>query len=92
MAKNQELQRIDNFVIFKTDTGKVNVEVYFRDDTLWLTQKTMASLFERDRTVITKHLKNIFKENELNEEMVCAKFAHTTPHGAMQGKNVGKDN
>lgn len=90
MAKNQELQRIDNFVIFKTDTGKVNVEVYFQDDTLWLSQKTMAELFEKGRSTITEHLRHIFNEKELDEKVVCREFRHTTPHGAIQGKTQEK--
>lgn len=85
-----ELQKIDNFVIFQTETAKVNIEVYFKDDSLWLTQKLISQLFEKDRTVISKHLKNIFSENELNEKLVCANFAHTTSHGAIEGKTQTK--
>jgi len=81
MAKNQQLQKFDNFVIFKTEKGKVNIEVFFKDDTLWLTQKLMAKLFDVDRSVITKHLGNIFKEGELKKISVSAKFAHTAPDG-----------
>ncbi len=46
----------------------------------------MSELFERDRTVITKHISNIFKEGELDEKLVCANFAHTTRHGAIIDK------
>ena len=46
----------------------------------------MAELFQRDRTVISKHIKNIFQDRELDENMVCAKFAHTTKHGAVENK------
>ena len=77
MPNKNDLQKIENFVIFQTETGKVNVEVFFQNDTLWLTQKTMAELFEKDRTVISKHLKNIFSEGELVKNVVCANFAHT---------------
>lgn len=86
MTAKNELQKIENFVIFQTETGKVNVEVYFQNDTLWLTQKAMSVLFEKDRTVITKHLKKIFETGELDEKVVCANFAHTTQHGAVKGK------
>ncbi len=84
-------QKFPNFVIFQTETGKVNIEVFFQNDTLWLTQKKKAELFEKDRSVISKHLKNIFKEGELYENMVCAKFAHTTQHGAIKGKTQEKE-
>ncbi len=74
-------QLLQNFVIFKTDNGKVNIDVYFKDDTLWLTQKLMGVLFEKGRSIITKHLQNIFAENELDENSVCANFAHTAEDG-----------
>lgn len=80
---SKELQRIKNFVIYQTETGKVNVEVYFQEDTLWLTQKVMAQLFNKGRSTITEHLKNIFSENELSEKSVCRDFRHT----AKDGKN-----
>jgi hypothetical protein len=91
MPDKNELQKIENFVIFQTATGKVNVEVYFQNDTLWLTQKAMAILFEKDRSVITKHLKKIFETGELDEKVVCANFAHTTQHGAIKGKLQERD-
>ncbi|MEI6866582.1 virulence RhuM family protein [Flavicella sp.] len=89
--KKNELQEINNFVIFETEKGKVNIDVYFKDETLWLTQKRIAELFEKDRTVISKHLKNIFESDELHENLVCANFAHTTQHGAIEGKTQTKE-
>lgn len=83
---SQELQRIENFVIYQTETGKVNVEVYFQDETLWLTQKVMAELFNKGRSTITEHLKKIFEEGELDEQVVCRDFRQSTPHGAIKGK------
>ncbi|TWI75577.1 hypothetical protein LZ24_00624 [Desulfobotulus alkaliphilus] len=79
-------EKVQNFVIFQTETGKINIEVFFYNETLWLTQKKIAELFEKDRSVITRHLKNIFHEGELDEKVVCANFAHTTQHGAVKGK------
>jgi hypothetical protein len=81
MTKKSDLQIIENFVIFQTETGKVNVEVFFQNDTLWLTQKNMAALFEKGRSTITEHLSNIFKEGELDEKSVCRNFRHTAPDG-----------
>ena len=57
------------------------------NDTVWLTQAQMAELFMKDRTVIGRHINNVFKEGELKKELVCAKFAHTTRHGAIEGKS-----
>jgi len=89
--KETGLQQFSNFVIFKTADGKVNIDVFFKDDTVWLTQKALSVLFEKDRSVITKHLKKIFESGELKEEVVCANLAHTTPHGAMSGKTQEKE-
>ena len=64
----------------------IKLEVNMQDETVWLSLEQMSKLFERDRTVITRHINNIFKNQELDKNEVCAKFAHTTEHGAIQGK------
>ncbi len=71
------------FLIFTNQAGEDSIEVRYQDDTIWLTQKLMAELFSVDRSVITKHLQNIFNDNELDQDSVCASFAHT----AADGKN-----
>lgn len=76
MAKN-ELQKINNFVIFQTDEGKINIDVFFAEDTLWLTQKVMAELFGTTKQNISLHLQNIFKEQELAENSVVKDFLTT---------------
>jgi len=86
MSNDNNLQKFSNFVIFQTKDGKVNIDVYFQDDTLWLTQKLIAELFEKGRSTITEHLKNIFAEGELDKKVVCRDFRHTTQHGAIKGK------
>ncbi len=73
--------------IYQTKEGKTQIEVKFEKETVWLSQAQIAELFQKDRTVITKHINNVFKEGELEEKLVCAKFAHTTQHGAIKGKN-----
>ncbi len=85
-----ELQKFSNFVIFQTENGKVNIDVYFQDETLWLTQKLIAELFEKGRSTITEHLKKIFAEGELDEQVVCRDFRLTTKHGAIKGKEQTK--
>ncbi len=57
-----------DFILFKTEDEKISVDVRFEDETVWLTQGQMAKLFERDRTVIVKHIANIFSEGELDEK------------------------
>jgi len=69
------------FLIFTKQSGENTIEVRIEDETVWLTQKLMSVLFEKDRTVITKHIKNIFQEGELDEKSVCANFAHTAEDG-----------
>lgn len=81
VPKSNELQEFNNFVLFTTDSGKVNIDVYFRDETLWLTQKRIAELFEKGRSTITEHLKRIFEDGELNENSVCRDFRHTAEDG-----------
>ena len=68
-------------ILYQTDDGNINVSVFFYDETFWLTQKAMADLFGVDRTVITKHLSNIFSDEELDKNSVCAIFAHTASDG-----------
>ena len=77
-------------VVYKTEDD-IRLEVQTDGETVWLTQEQMCRLFGRERSVITKHIANIFKEGELEREVVCAKFAHTTMHGAMKGKLQKKD-
>ena len=65
-----------SIVLYTTDDGNTQLEVTLDKDTVWLTQSQMAELFRRDRTVIARHIRNIFKEGELDENITCAKFAH----------------
>lgn len=74
----------NEIIIF--DNQDIKLEVNMKDETVWLSLEQMSKLFERDRTVITRHINNIFKDNELIKEEVCAKFAHTTIHGSIEGK------
>lgn len=73
-------------VIYKSEDGNIKVNVLFEGETVWLTQDQMATLFQRDKSVISRHIKNIFEENELDEKVVVAKNAITTQHGAIEDK------
>ena len=86
--KNENYLQKAEFLRFQsqTDNEDIKVQVIVKDETIWLSQKGMAELFEVDRSVISRHLKNIFDERELVAEVVCANFAHTTLHGAMDGR------
>lgn len=75
------LEAFENVVIFQTENGKVNVDVFFQHDTLWLSQKNMAMLFEINVPAISKHLKNIFESNELQEKSVVSILETTASDG-----------
>jgi len=72
--------------IYKSRDKQTQVEVRFENESVWLSQAQIAELFQRDRTVVSRHINSVFKEKELNEREVCANFAHTTQHGAIKGK------
>ena len=74
---------LTEFLLYTAPGGNVKVEVILNNETVWLTQKAIALLFGVDRSVITKHLKNIFENAELEELAVCAKNAHTAEDGKM---------
>lgn len=75
-----------NFLIYKTAKEDITVNAVIRDETIWLTQKAMSELFGVQTPAISKHLKSIFEEGELAQEVVVSKMEIPTPHGAMPGK------
>lgn len=82
MAKNFEIRNSTaEFLTFIASGKEDGVQVFYKNETIWATQKALATLFDVDRTVITKHLKNIFETAELQQDSVCAKFAHTAEDG-----------
>ena len=72
-------------ILYQPDNS-LKLDVRLENETVWLSQTQMSELFGRDRTVINRHIRNVFAEGELQENEVCAKFAHTTQHGAITGK------
>ena len=82
---------MNEIIIYESSNNQIEVNIQFEKETVWLNQEQLAILFERDRTVIGRHIRNIFKEQELDEKVVCANFAHTTKHGAIEGKQQSKD-
>ena len=61
-------EKHDEIVIYQSEDGQVKVDVLFENETVWLTQQQMSMLFQKDRTVITRHISNIFSEGELDEK------------------------
>ncbi|MBC8323990.1 MAG: virulence RhuM family protein [Candidatus Marinimicrobia bacterium] len=84
------MNKKNRLIIYQTEDGKIKIETHFENETVWLNIEQIAELFQRDRSVISKHIKKIFTENELSEKVVCANFAHTTQHGAIEGKTQTK--
>ncbi len=82
MTKNlTQKDETTEFLLYNSPNGKVKIEVFLHNENVWLTQKRMAELFGIDRSVITKHLSNIFETKELEQNSVCAKIAHTASDG-----------
>lgn len=73
-----------NFLLYTTPNGKVKVEIFLKDENIWLTQEKIAGLFGVERSVITKHLKNIYESEELDEKATSAKFAQVQMEGSRQ--------
>ena len=74
-------QRNSPIEIYRSPEGNIELNVKLENDTVWLTQSQMAELFGRDRTVISRHVNNCFKEGELDPNITCAKFAHMGSEG-----------
>ena len=75
----------NQIVIYQTDDEQTHIDVRLENETVWLTQAQMAELFQKDRTVIGRHIRNVFKEGELDESLVCAKFALPKKYGRREG-------
>lgn len=78
---NKKVDKNNQIIIYETKDGQAKVEVRFEDENVWLTQDQIALLFQTDRTSITKHVKNIFRTKELDQNISCAKFARDLPDG-----------
>ena len=80
-----------SIILYQSEDGITKIETRLYDETVWLTQMQIADLFQKGRSTITEHLKNIFDESELEENVVCRKFRLTTSHGAIEGKIQEKE-
>ena len=71
----------NNIVLFQSSDREISLDVSTDGSTVWLTQSQMAELFERDRTVIARHVSNIYREGEVDKDSTCAKFAQVQNEG-----------
>ena len=73
-------------LIYQNPDGNIKIDVRLDEETVWLTQEQIATLFGKARSTITEHISNVFEEGELDEIVVCRNFRRTTQHGAIEGK------
>ena len=85
-----EIKAVTNSIIFQTNNGSLELKTDSNIETIWANLDQISQLFNRDKSVISRHIKNIFKEEELVREVVIAFFATTTEHGAIKGKTQTK--
>lgn len=85
------MESTGEILIYLSTDGNIKVDVRMEDETVWLSQVQMGMLLGKARNTISEHIKNIFIEGELNEEVVCRKFRHTTSHGAIEGLTQERD-
>ena len=72
----KELKNKDNFIIYTTDDNNIDIEVYLEDEDLWMTQEQISKLFDKAKSTINEHIKNIYEEGELKEEFTMRKFGN----------------
>ena len=87
---NTDITKQMEMVLYRTEDDNVTVSALIKDETIWITQKAMAELFGVQTPAISKHLKNIFEQGELREEVVVSKMEIPTPHGAITGKTAAE--
>ncbi len=77
-------------LIYQNQEGNIKIDVRLEEETVWLTQAQLCEMFQKSKSTISEHLKNVFVEGELDEKVVVRDFRTTTPHGAMEGKTQEK--
>src|SRR3989344_5256565 len=87
LNSNLHKDKNNQIIIYNTEDGETKIEVRMKDETVWLSQKQMAELFDKDRKTITEHIQNAFKEGELVENSVCRKSQHTAEDGKIYSVN-----
>lgn len=86
-----ENNRNSEIVIYKSEDGAIKIDTLFEDETVWLNQEQICTLFGKAKSTVSEHITNIFEEGELNSEVVVRNFRITTQHGAIKGKTQEND-
>lgn len=91
MQKTDITVNTSEILIYQAPDGTIMIDVRLEDETVWLSQENMAQLFSKSKKTISEHIRNIFDERELDEQLVVRKFRTTTRHGAIEGKTQSKE-
>ena len=83
--------RNNQLIIYQTEDGKIKIETHFENETVWLNQAQIGEIFQKSKATISEHIKNIFKDGELEEDLVVRDFRTTTQHGAVKGLTQSKN-
>ena len=86
------IESVKGEIVMYQPDETIRLEVRMGEETVWLTQQQMAELFDKDWTVISRHIRNIYKEEELEESITCAKFAHMGSEGEYTAYNLDGHN
>jgi hypothetical protein len=78
-------------LIYQNQEGNIKIDVRLEEETVWLTKAQLCEMFQKSKSTISEHLKNVFVEGELDEKVVVRNFRTTTQHGAIEGKTQEKD-
>lgn len=85
------MKETNQLIIYQTSDGKVKIDVHLENETVWLTQMQLCELFDKSKATVSEHIKHIFEEGELEENVVVRKFRTTTQHGAIEGKTQSRE-
>lgn len=85
------MDKENKLILYKDENGRVSVNVRFADEDVWLTQAQLVEIYQSSKSNISEHIKHIFKDKELDEEVVVRNFRTTTQHGAIEGKTQSRD-
>lgn len=86
MDEQPSTMKTGEILLYQNQDGSIKIDVRLEEETVWLTQAQIALLFGKGRSTITEHIANVFKEGELDKNLVCREFRLTTSHGAIEGK------
>ena len=85
------MDKENKLILYKDEEGKVNVNVRFADEDVWLTQAQLVEIYQTSKSNVSEHIKHIFEDGELEQKLVVRNFRTTTQHGAIEGKTQSRD-